>query len=319
MNNRPVTTERARAINPEAEAAFSRGYPHLRELVDGHPHDDAAAEWASKAFAGRREYDVRWPRDVAARFLRAVGAGTAEAAAKGGVLTEAEARGVLTKLTRPTDTTREFIVEAALFLVEAMLGSEWTLEAVLSLYEAMKPAQLAAPNPHGIVHVAWWSGFLLERVPPKVAAKARARIAKLVASGPLNSVTTRLGFIIGGEAALEASGHKLTPFNLLYCTDEAFIAKHAAYKGYVVLDPYLAWRGGDAVLECYVDLAKRADRESAGASIEGLARLASPLAVKVLEVLGERKHFAEQVARALASRSAATKPRAPAKKKATKK
>lgn len=65
-----------------------------------------------------------------------------------------------------------------------------------------------------------------------------------------------------------------------------------------VLDPVGAWLGGDAVLEVYVELAKKVDREWAPLAIDGLA----PLAVKVLEVLSEKKYLAGQVAAALARR-----------------
>lgn len=311
------------AIDEQSEALFRRGFPHLREVLDGHPDDAGAADRAAKAFFGRRDYTTAWPRDVATRFLRAMASGSADACQTAGPLTGAEAQAVLSALTRPENTSREHLVETALFLLEALRGTGWTLDAVLSRLEGMPKSALEARNLHGPIFVAWWSGFLLKRVAPAVATKARARMQALVDRG-LNSVTQQLAFVLGGERALEASGHKITPFNCLYCTDAAFIAKHARYPGFVVLDPYLAWLGGDPVLEVYVDLAKKLDREWAPQAIEGMARLASPLAVKVLEVLAGKKYLAAQVAEALASRGggpkrAATARAAPKKKPAPQK
>lgn len=291
-----------KSIDVAAEERFERGFPHLRELLDDHPHDTAPAAWALKAVAGRREYRTAWPREVATRFLRALKAANPTAAAQQpGPFTEAEARALLTALTNPADKTREHLVESALFLVEALRGTGWTLDAVLRCFEAMTPAARGRPNLHGPRYVAWWSGFLLLRAPAAVASRARKRMRTLVAQG-LDGVTQQLAFILDGERALVASGHKITPFNLLFCSDPAFMAKHARYPGFVVLDPYLAWLGGDAVLEVYVELAKKVDREWAPLAIDGLALLSSPLAVKVLEVLSEKKYLAGQVAAALARR-----------------
>lgn len=310
---------RVNAIDLQTEARFQRGFPHVRELVDGPPDERTALGLAEKAFFGRRDFTVEWPRDVASRFLRAMTKGSAAACQTAGPLTEAEARALITAMIAPENRSREYLVESALFLLEAMQGSEWTLEAVLEGFEAMPQAALETKNLHGPIFVAWWSGMILKRVPLTVAAKARARMQAIVDRG-LNPVSHRFAFVLGGESALVASGHAITPFNLLYCADQAFMAKHARFPGFVTLDPYLGWLGGDPVLEVYVELAKKLDREWATQAIEGLALLASPLAVRVLEELQKKKTLAAKVSAALAARgSPLTPPPATPKRKPTRK
>lgn len=286
------------AIDGEAEAKFERGFPHYRELIDGHPHDAKAADWATRCFQGKREYLVQWPREVAHHFVRLMGG----ANPKSGPVSAKEADAILEHLTKPKTILREFLVESALFLIEAMVGSEKTLDLTLSHYESRSQKELNDHNPHAIVFTAWWSGMILKRVSPAAAKKFRARMEKLIDAGPLNSVTERFAIITRGQKGLEASGHKITPFNLHYCSDPEFMAKHALYKNSVVLDPYVAWLGGEPMLEAYLQLAKKCDKEWAPSAIEGLAMLASPTAVRVLEVLATKKPLTARVEAALKGR-----------------
>jgi hypothetical protein len=123
----------------EEQALLDRGWPRMIRLVDGHPHDKnaekAALSWASRPRDD--SYHSEFPREVArvavAMGPRWIPRGKRAAIAKG------EPRDLLAKhvATFTGGTTSEHGTEYV-FLVEAFIGADATLEAIADGFESMR-------------------------------------------------------------------------------------------------------------------------------------------------------------------------------------
>lgn len=182
-----------RCFTEEATSLYQRGYPHMVILVDGHKDDkkpDPSKIYAKKYFG---EYHVRWPRKVAEAFVRSYGGDAASPEA-----------GIAFRLSQPR--RQQFQQDAHfLFCVEAMVGADTTLEALVQalcdvpeerwpIRGSKLDPETREQSPHVIpaihrmnVHYengntgyyAYLAGFLLLRASPEVASRARATLEEL--------------------------------------------------------------------------------------------------------------------------------------------
>ena len=187
-------------FEPDDDALLARGYPHLRRLVDGHKHDQkgkAEAFALKAAVAGKPAYRIEWPREVAHRFVR-LGPGSAfliwtqysaaddeekALASQGGAPSVEEARAIVAAMLPRHGCTYNWRVGEVALLLEAMVGSEPIVDAIVSALEAL-PAnrfqlEKAGPDRQLAGHVFYDLGFLLRRVSAAVRAHQRARLEAL--------------------------------------------------------------------------------------------------------------------------------------------
>lgn len=311
------------AVDAEAEALFEKGYPHLRVLESPHPHEADAATWALEAL---RIYDpdvyhVRWPREVAYRFVRGMGASRSAGpvtniafpdpkdeermVAVGGPVSAKEAKAIVTQLTHNQSVHREANVENALLLLEAMVGGELVVDTALSRYEKFTPKELAFGNPHDVTEVAYVLGHLLRRLPPAAAKKHRARMQKFIEKTPECSVRERFQMVVGGVAGLEATGWALGIHIAHHVDAPDFLVEYADTGG-GALDMAIPFRAGpkaDKVLAVFEKRLKKVEAWRLPWLVEELSLVGSPRAVAMLKALTSKKSVAEQAKAALAARS----------------
>jgi hypothetical protein len=190
----------------EQTRLYERGYPYMTVLVDGHKDDKKPALAAIKVF---REYygvyHVRWPRRVAHAFVRASAVAcdgdwrtdeVAKAASSTADITADEAKSII----------QAFFAEGrrgggihqtfhAIFTLEALVGTDVVLGAIVTGLEALPNARWNAPdsNKTGFddepALLAYATGLLLLRTTQRAAFEARlealhaATIAAQVAPG----------------------------------------------------------------------------------------------------------------------------------------
>jgi hypothetical protein len=200
-----------RCFTPEHDALYARGYPHMVELVDD--HRDGRKPDLTKLFRKHfGAYHVRWPREVAHAFVAACTAvpvtaiATPQAAAHGvSTIDRDQARAALQRqLELPR--RRAFHADRHLvWCVEAMLGTDTTLELLIDVLHALPRDRWPVPGGHHdpeqqprhpqmepIIHrtnvlgensstgyFAYLAGFLLLRATPATAAAGRARLEAL--------------------------------------------------------------------------------------------------------------------------------------------
>lgn len=308
------------ASNAEYEALFAKGWPHLRTLVSPHPHEKDAAKWAAKALDAYDPdvYHVAWPREVAHRFVRAMGAARPKEAGDNivfpskadvakrlqiaGPVAEKEARAIIEHVTHPRSCHKESAIRDLLFLLEAMVGAEPIVDSALSRYEAMKEKELDAGNPHDLVYVAYWLGFLVNRLPEKTGAKHRARMTKLATAKKQTSVRDRFQMVVGGVKGIKDSGWKPGLHIAHFANDPKFLIEHAAIGG-DELDMQLAYQGREPMLDAFAKRLRRVPAWRLPWLVDELAVVASPTATAMLKELTVKKAVAERALAALAARS----------------
>lgn len=304
------------AITPEYEELLARGYPHLRRLVTPHPHEDDAHGWAVKLLnlGDPKYYFVDWPAAVARRYVRGyavsrIGTGKHEkmhaAATDPGPIDEAEARKLIARCLEPDHYQRyDFHAEHALFLIEAMIGSAATADAVLTAFEAMTrlDAKFGTRNAF-----AYDLGFVIRRLPAAPRAKAEARVRALVDRHADSYTRDFLSYLVGGRAALEASGRKLGLYCVHFCDDSQLI-RDVASDSVTSWDAQHAVLAGDALIDALApNKLRQIWKPWKPLVIEQLGVLASPKVISVLKEFGKTKQHAAQVAEILAARGAGTK------------
>lgn len=314
------------ATTPEYEALLARGYPHLRRLIEGHPHEADAHGWAVKALSegDPKHYFVDWPAAVARGYLRGYASSRIEntshenthaAAANTGPIDEAEGRALIASFLAPDHYDRyDFHADHALFLVEAIIGSAATADAVLGAFEAMTDLEAKYGTRNAFAYAL---GFVIRRLAGKERAKAEARVQALLDKHPDGEGTyTRhfLSYLIGGREALEASGRRLGLYCVHFCNDPALI-REVAGDSVIGWDANHVVLAGDALLDALTPKAiKKIWKGHKERTIEQLGHLASPKAVAVLKEFGKIKAFEKLVAAALAGRNGKSTPEQPAKK-----
>lgn len=324
------------AIDAANEARFEKGWPHLRTLVSPHPHEKDPAKWALKALDAYdpNVYFVEWPREVAYRFVRGMGAARRKEGGNNiafpergdvekrvgvaGPVDEKEARAIVAQVTHPRSCHNERAIEDLLFLLEAMVGGEPVLDAALARYEAMNVKELGADNPHDVIYVAYWSGFLLRRLPEKAQARHRARMEKIMAKGKGTSVGERFLMVLRGVEGIAASGWQPGIHIAHYVDDPAFLLEHADAGPPDMQIAYLAREKSDAVLRVFAKGLRQIEAWRLPFWVDELAAVASPVATAMLKGLAGKKAVASKVEAVLAQRSG-KKPKAAPKAEKPKK
>jgi hypothetical protein len=309
------------AIDAAHEALFEMGWPHLRVLVAPHPHEKEPAKWAAKAIRAYdpNVYHVEWPREVAYRFVRAMGAKRPKGPRDNivypdpadadrlleiaGPVDEKEARAIVAHVTHPQSCHKERSIEDLLFLLEAMVGGEPILDEALKRYEAMSKKELDFGNPHDIVYVAYWSGFLLARLPDEKKKKHAARIEKLIATARGTSVGERLLMVAHGVKGIEESGWRPGIHIAHYANDPEFLVKHADMGPPDMQIAYRAKEKSEKVLEVFAKRQRKIEAWRLPFWVDELSVVASPKATEMLKDLAGKKAVSEKVAKVLAERS----------------
>ena len=322
------------ATTREYEELLARGYPHLRRLIEGHPHDANADAWARKALSegDPKHYFVDWPAAVARRYVRGYAGSRISmtepwrmsAAAVDGpldpLIDEAEGRGLIAFYLAGDHYHRyAFHAHHALFLVEAMIGSAITADAVLACFEDLTDldSKFSTRN-----EIAYALGFVIRRLPSAERARAEQRVAAIVAKHAAKETDyTRdfLSYLVGGRVALEKSGRRLGLYCVHFCNDPALIREVAA-EMVIGWDAQHVVLAGDAMIDALTPKAiKKIWKGHKERTIEMLGHLASPKAVTVLKEFGKVGAFKKLVDAALAARGGKLTVKPAATKKPTKK
>lgn len=314
------------ATTPEGDLAFALGFPHVEYIVDNHP-DDARAEMIAYE---RRSYRLGWPRHVAIRWCRITASkgfkrtpqgateldGAGKKALKNGApLTADEA--ALTLKSMFSDTSSYDDLGDLVRLFEAFLGPELV---ATSIVDALEKSGNAVWNhqDHDRAQALRHVGFLLLRLPTKQADSLRNRLETVFdrrvktlptkelgpRKGERGSLLRALDLVLHGRAGAERSGERtedaIEPADLVHIHDDAEFVREAA-KLRVCADPRLAFLGGDAVLEHWLEVFLRL-RGLHAQLADNLAEVASPNAVALLQRIAKGKEAAERAQAVLAAR-----------------
>ena len=198
----------ADTFDPADADLFRRGYPNLALLVDGHKDDKRAAANASKAYrSGDPDvYRVTWPRAVAHAYVRIYAAGNRVATdVDTSPPTVDELHALLARVVPGLVETYEFHTRDALYLCEAVLGSEVVAGAVLDRFEQMKDAMWKSDNfNYHEFHTADALGYIWARCPAAVARALGKRRDAILEGRPAESpLTRRLALLPDGKSAFK--------------------------------------------------------------------------------------------------------------------
>jgi len=255
---------------------LSRGWPHLVRLIDDHRHDHAPEKFALATVSATEPiYFSDWPREVAYRFLRTgcvtefrEGAGrgltahTRKALADGRPLGKAEASRLLHDAVRRSEEGDEFKVRDFVFGIEAVAGTDATLDAICS---GLEKNRLALPRNQSepmhalfLAHVAGAAGFLLLRASAAARKKSIRRLdaqrerMEQTGAEDWEPCATNLDLATGGAAAVKRAFAGRTPdLDLVeYAHDDpAFVRKCASQRASQPISVHLAAIGGPKVME----------------------------------------------------------------------
>ncbi|MCA9493750.1 MAG: hypothetical protein KC621_27645 [Myxococcales bacterium] len=250
------------------DEAFALGWPHVRRLTD----ESVDAFRSALRHLSEPDFDlsIHWPRPLAAALVHAWGVGqlfhlapgsrefsqAAEEAAFSTVApTPDQVRQYLSeRLSRSPMWASERATESFVLLMEALVGSEVVVDAILEHLEGLDGHEL---NDH-LVQPAWITfqlGYLLLRVPAAAAKEYQARMRSLVSGAgaprsvaPPSHVRSLLLALDGARAA-----DRLTDKDPRYYThavgDATTVRMRASiHRGWAFPDPRLVFLGGTDVL-----------------------------------------------------------------------
>ncbi len=241
---------------PADEDAFARGFPHLRTIEDRAAQDvDKVVEAALGAAAP--VLDFVWPREVAARFVRAFGGGDAKPAGPVG-----DIRPLVKKAMMREGSARDWRIADFVFLIEAEVGADAVADAVLSVLE--EGGKLYTGKGYG-PDIAFAAGYSIRRAksPADHFARLEAIRAKLDKSKPTPDPTWGkvIDAMLDGNTAFASFGWLLRRYG--FVSDGAALAdKLAQAPGEFLPDVRHAYLGGPRVIALYE---KRLDELPAGA------------------------------------------------------
>lgn len=223
-----VAVRKGVSYTPEQDILLAHGWPYLRVLIDDHP-DDADVEGSTLAALDDTDtYHVEWPRKVAELYCKTIGTRKTEDLGKESDLKRAlKAKGTATtdarkwiahSLSFSGSVLNRRHVEHFVFLNEALIGAEPTLDAIAAGLEANgRGSSSDEAADHALL-----LGFLLRRVKPAVAKKQRARLAKLYESltgkGRDDWFLRNLSIVLGGAKAARAKA--MNPAYWIDVTDD---------------------------------------------------------------------------------------------------
>ena len=219
---------RSVCFTPEEDLLLARGWPHLVRWVDGHSHDKSPARSALSWLAEWRKdkYHSEWPREVGYRALR-LGPGVKEAQSTVAAtklrkidLQRSEtdgppdAKSVKAALTKAAASfalpTTDSKCRDWVFLAEAILGADETLDAIATGFEATRvDARADMLRLDFMQSAAGLVGFLLLRAEQRDAHAARfaAQLARFAGVAATNvawrRVARHLDASLNGAVALK--------------------------------------------------------------------------------------------------------------------
>lgn len=314
-------------VNAEARALLERGYPHLRLLVDEHP-DDAPKKVAKAAAKSVNVidplYHVRWPRQVAARFLWLFGNvedrrkrhEQASVAREAPTAKEAEATiaRVMETASKKLAHVYRYDVADWVLLHEAFVGPDAVVNGVtdglVRAVEALAPGarafeasfnpkterySKASPQTNYLAaYTILPLGGLYLRASAKTVASSKKRLEALLdAHSDLLShwPLTSLVMLLRGREGIAAIPYKWHPQEaFLFSGDPDYVREGVAnLRGDVDVDAYAIWIGGEATLATYGKAVKKVRRDDAAHVAEGLGFFASPAVVPAMVELAAKK------------------------------
>ena len=314
------------ALSPEADLAFALGFPHLEYIVDDHP-DDTRAEMIAYE---RRSYRLGWPRNVAIRWCRITaskgfkrtpqGASELDPAGKKAIKNGAPLSGEEVMLSLKaifSDTTSYEDLRELVRLFEAFVGPELVATSIVDALEK-SGNNVWNHQDHDRAQVMHHLGFVLLRLPPAITDKLRGRLetvfdrrVKALPSkelgprkGERGSLLRALDLVLHGRAGAERSGERnedaIEPGDLLHITDDPTFVREAACR-VVSPDARLMFLGGEPVLDHLVETFARL-RGKHHALVDGIAEIASPKAIELLQRVAKGKEAPDRARTLLAAR-----------------
>lgn len=250
------------------------GYPHLRQLVDGHPDDGKKADTKARLAATNTKqlltYRVAWPRGVAERFVR-LSPNTwfqdwqarpptpseLAVAAPAGTVSEEEARAILAHAVPSHGCNHSLRVRAVDFLLEQMVGAEVVVDAILGTLEQLPTPRFRAertPDRQLAGHVLNVAHMLL-RLPEERREHHRARLKALWETHHQGSlaweVMTALDRVLhGAKAFVGWTGYDYLEWHIHVTDDPQHLREVIAEKEtvYGALDVRFVYLAGPEVL-----------------------------------------------------------------------
>ncbi len=314
------------AITPEADLAFALGFPHLEYIVEDHP-DDARAEMIAYE---RRSYRLGWPRNVATRWCRITASKGCRRTPQGA--TELDTAGkkalkngaplapdevALTLKALFTDTSSYDDLRELVRLFEAFVGPELVASSIVDALERSGNAVWTHQD-HDRALVVHHVGFLLLRLPPTTADRLRGRLAAVFdrrvkalpgkelgpRRGERGSLLRALDVVLHGRLGAERSGERsedtLEPGDIVHVLDDAEFVRDAACRR-LSPDARLVFLGGEPVLD-HLRAGFLRLRGAHHALVDGLADVASPTAVHLLQRIAAGKEAPDRAKAVLAAR-----------------
>ena len=284
------------AWDPTHDRLFALGWPHLRILADDHEDDRSPEAGATRVIDGSIEghYLVRWPVEVARRFLRASGgrgagslttrnAHVASAVAAGARPASApEAREMLAARVRLGGPTGSWFVEHFVLLLEAEVGTDVVLDGLTTALEG----EVGTDNE--VEQLGYLVGFLLLRAEAEAASRFRARLETVLGRTDRASyLYDGLACSLGGAEAARSMGKN--PVYYHHALDEPIAVVDAVRAGKWLPSARHVFLGGEAVLEAVAPhWKKQKGAELQRKLAEQLAPIRSPTAVRILAEMASR-------------------------------
>lgn len=260
------------AVSPAWDALFALGFPHLRFIDEAPPASmdpRKAAEQAVRAI-DPDAFPHAFPAAAVPRYLRASAIHKNRAAQHAAALDDGrpyareEAPKRIALLVDPANLGYEFVVDDVLYLIEALFGTAFVVDALLRIFEG-RPAKVWMKSEQTSAGAAVTAcGFLLRRLPPPGAAAARKRLEKLAAKPMDEDLKERFDLMLGGAEAywriLIDAGRPEGFVFAVHAGDPALYARLAKNaRDAWQLDPWFVFRGGDAVLKLWPSAIAGAD------------------------------------------------------------
>lgn len=300
------------SFTPEQDLKFALGWPHMKELVDGHP-DDAEPEKAARASLENDYPDIRlaWPRQVALRLARfhstplvhdysnvnpetglpGLTAAAAAALADATPLSADEARARIAEMfTEQGSRSFSNRIEGALYLLEAFVGPDAVLDAAVTALCGYSPERVLNAG-RSLRDAPLAIGMLLLRVPEAERARQMARLEELFqkssGSGIVGELLGPLDAMLHGAAGIRSAwpGYRIHVLD-----DPGLVAEGRRSKPNDVYgdlpDPRIVFLGGEAAYEVERRLWKKYDFLKPAVAwpliVERMGEIRSPITVALL-------------------------------------
>ncbi|MCA9620079.1 MAG: hypothetical protein KC731_13730 [Myxococcales bacterium] len=289
-----------------AEALLERHYPHVRFLVEGHPHDapKKVAKATAKAFnVIDPHYRVWWPREVAIRYLRGfveqpVRNKRHELADRAVTpWSPAEATAALAEMIGKHHDTHIYAYDAEDFVLlsEALVGTDATVKGVVQgIDDALRKTPAGKEVGYLPAYCVLPLGALLLRASPMVAAAAKRTLGALLDEEPRpigDWPLAQLAMLLHGRAGVERIAARWTQEEAYtFSGDPAYVREGlAGHRGVREIDAYKIWIAGDEAIDLYAKDILKTRKGDADFVAEGLGLFASPRVAPLMLALLAKK------------------------------